>query len=282
MNRTFTRDDYEAAAAAIRERAPGIEPRIGAVLGSGMGSLIEALDEAVIIPYADLPNWPQSTVQGHSGRLHVGTLAGHPIMMMQGRLHFYEGYSMTEVTFPMRVMQAMGVQTLIVTNAAGGLNTAWEIGDLMLIRDHINFIGLAGFNPLYGPNNDDLGPRFLNMTDAYNGELRDLALTIAEEQGVTLRQGVYVGVSGPTFETPAEVRMLRACGADAVGMSTVAEVTVARHAGIRVLGFSGISNIAIDTVDSDAVTDHEEVLEAGKVYAPKLARLIRGILERMK
>jgi purine-nucleoside phosphorylase len=207
---------------------------VGLILGSAESQ--EAAVDADVIPYQQIPGFPESTVEGHIGRLVVGRLAGVPVIIMQGRAHFYEGYSMQEVVFPVRVMQVMGVHTLVVTNAAGGINPAFQAGDLMLITDHINLIGMSGANPLYGPNDPMLGPRFPDMSQAYDPDLRRLAQEAARERAIPLREGVYVGLAGPSFETPADIRFLRIIGADAVGMSTVPEVTVARHGGIRVLG----------------------------------------------
>ncbi len=259
----------------LRERTP-LAPRVAIILGSGLNGLAESVQEPVIVPFGELPYWPVSTVQGHAGRLVLGRLEGQPVFVMQGRVHFYEGYSMAQVTLPVRVMQRLGIETLIVTNAAGGVNPDYAPGDVMLILDHLNFVGMAGFNPLFGPNLDEFGPRFPDMSQAYDRQLRDLARRVASENGILLREGVYVGLSGPSFETPADLRFLRNAGADAVGMSTVPEVTVARHGGMRVLGFSGISNKA--NLDGSTETTHEEVLEAGKLLVPKLETLVRGVL----
>ncbi|MFN2219036.1 MAG: purine-nucleoside phosphorylase, partial [Anaerolineae bacterium] len=203
-------------------------------------------------------------------------------MIMQGRVHFYEGYPMAQVVFPVRVMQVMGIEILIVTNAAGGLNPDFHAGDLMLITDHLNVVGMGGNNPLFGPNDPTLGPRFPDMSQAYDPKLGRLALEVAREHGIPLRQGIYAGLAGPSFETPAEIRFLRTIGADAVGMSTVTEVTVARHGGIRVLGVSGISNVALAEPDEDHETSHEEVLAAGQLMVPRLTALIRGVLARLR
>lgn len=276
----YTHADYAAAVAVIRDRA-AIVPEIGLVLGSGLGPLADQLEQRVAIPYEAIPHWPRSTVPGHSGQLVIGTLAGKTIIAQQGRAHFYEGYTPQQVTFPIRVMKLLGVQTVILTNAAGGLNKAWAVGDIMLIVDHINFVGMAGANPLIGPNDDAFGPRFPNMTDPYDRALRQIARKVADLRGIPLREGVYVGLAGPTFETPAEVRMLRTMGGDAVGMSTVHEVVVARHTGLRVMACSGITNICVDTMDSELTTNHEEVLEAGKVLVPRLTALLMGVLEVM-
>ncbi len=274
----FTVEDIDEVVAAIRQRT-AFTPRIGLILGSGLGSLAEAVEAEAIIPYADLPYWPVSTVQGHAGRLILGTLEGQAVMVMQGRAHFYEGYTMAQVTLPIRVMQRLGVEILIVTNAAGAVNPTYQPGELMLITDHLNLIGMAGQNPLRGPNLDEFGPRFPDMSQAYDRELMALAREVARTEGVPLHEGVYVCLAGPSFETPADLRFLRAVGVDAVGMSTVPEVTVARHGGTRVLGISGISNKA--NLDGNTVTTHEEVLEAGRVIVPRLTTLIRGVLRRL-
>ncbi|GAB4569689.1 MAG: purine nucleoside phosphorylase I, inosine and guanosine-specific [Anaerolineae bacterium] len=281
MKEHFTYEDYVEAAEWIQARCP-LHPQVGLVLGSGLNALAESIEQAVKLPYEEIPHFPVSTVEGHEGRLVLGWLSGHAVMAMQGRTHYYEGYSLQQVTFPIRVMQMMGVKVLIVTNAAGGLNPDFRPGDLMLITDHLNLIGMAGLSPLRGPNDARLGPRFPDMTNAYDPELRKLATEVADAEGIPLRQGVYVCLGGPTFETPADIRFLRLAGADAVGMSTVPEVIVARHGGIRVLGVSGISNVAHDTPSPNAQTSHEEVLAAGAVIAPRLTRLIRGVLSRLE
>ena len=275
---SFTRVDY-ATAADVIHRQTTHHPTIGLILGSGMGNLADAIENANIIPYEDIPLWPRSTAIGHAGRLVIGKLEGKTVMALQGRVHFYEGYSMQEVTFPVRVMQSMGIHTLIVTNAAGGLNPTFLSGDVMLISDHINLAGFSGVNPLVGPNDDELGTRFPDMATPYDRKLRETARQVAAKAGFTLREGVYAALTGPNFETPAEIRMLRAVGADAVGMSTAPEVVVARHADIRVMGVSGISNMAIDSVDSDQKATHEEVLHnINSLVVPKLTTLIRGVI----
>ncbi len=277
---TFTYEAYEEAARYVLERTTH-RPRIAVTLGSGLAPLAEEVETAHIIPYADIPHFPRSTVEGHPGRMVIGTLAGVPVVVMQGRVHFYEGYSLQEVTFYVRVLKLMGVDTLILTNAAGGLNRVFEAGDLMLIEDHINFPGLVGHNPLWGPNDERFGPRFPPMSRAYDRELRQTAYKVAARLNIDVRRGVYVGLGGPSFETPAEVRMLRALGGDAVGMSTVHETIVAVHAGMRVLGISTITNITVDRVDAPEEASHEEVLETGKAVAPRLAALIKGILQEI-
>jgi purine-nucleoside phosphorylase len=231
-----------------------------------------------VISSTELPYWPQSTVQGHTGRLVFGELETKPVMVLQGRVHYYEGYPMDQVVLPVRVMQRLGIKTLIVTNAAGAINPDFIPGDLMLITDHIGLIGMAGLNPLRGPNIDEFGPRFPDMSQPYDRNLGNLARKIAIDQKLDLKEGVYVCLSGPSFESPADLRFLRTIGADAVGMSTVPEVIVARHGGMRVLGISGISNKA--NLDGNTMTTHEEVLNAGTIIVPKLVKLIRELLRR--
>jgi purine-nucleoside phosphorylase len=251
------------------------------VLGSGLGALADEVTGAVRIPYAGIPGFARSTVQGHAGQFVIGNFHGVPVAVMQGRMHFYEGYSAWQVTLPVRVARAMGAAGMIITNAAGGINRSFKTGDVMLITDHINFIGMAGANPLVGPNLDALGPRFPEMTTAYDAHLRDAALRVAQQSGIELRQGVYAGLAGPNFETPAELRFLRAAGTDAVGMSTVNEVLVARHGGMRVLGLSGITNVARLSSDEGEPPTHEEVMQAGRDIAPKMFAIIRGVLASM-
>ncbi|RME90593.1 MAG: purine-nucleoside phosphorylase [Anaerolineae bacterium] len=260
---------------AVRARTDH-RPRVALILGSGLNALAESVRDADVIPFGELPGWPVTTVEGHVGRLVLGDLEGQAVLVMQGRVHYYEGYSMAQVTLPVRVMTRLGVEILIVTNAAGAINPDFEPGDIMLITDHLNLVGMTGLNPLRGPNLDEFGPRFPDMSQAYDRALADLARRVAAEEGVPLREGVYVCLSGPSFETPADLRFLRTAGADAVGMSTVPEVIVARHGGMRVLGLSGISNKA--NLDGSTVTTHEEVLAAGKVIVPKMEKIIRGVL----
>ena len=272
-----TRQHFAEAAAAIRGFS-ALQPEIALVLGSGLNPLAEQIDGAVSVPYADIPHFPVSTIPGHQGRLVIGRLEGRPVIVMQGRAHYYEGYSMQHITMPVRVFRQLGVETLILTNAAGGLNKQYHTGDMMLLTDHINFVGMAGENPLRGPNDPTLGPRFLDMSKTYDRQLRELALAVAAQNDLPLHQGVYVGLAGPTFETPADVRFLRMIGADAVGMSTVPEAIVARHGGMRVMGVSGISNVAIDVIDGEGEASHEEVLEAGALLVPRMTSLVRGVL----
>jgi|UniRef100_A0A7C4KLS1 purine-nucleoside phosphorylase len=275
MREYLTLAEIDQAAQAVRNRLD-IQPRVGLVLGSGLGGLAEKVSNAVAVPYESIPYWPQSTVPGHAGRLVAGSLFGVAVLVQQGRAHFYEGYSMAEVTLPVRVMKRLGIDILILTNAAGAIHPAFEPGDVMLIVDHISLVGMTGFNPLRGPNLDELGPRFPDMSQVYDRALADLARRSAAEEQIVLREGVYCGLSGPSFETPADLRFLRTIGADAVGMSTVPEAIVARHANMRVLGLSGISNKA--NLDGNTLTTHEEVLAAGKIIVPKLERIIERVL----
>ncbi len=273
-------DHYREAAESVRQRIQTV-PSVGLILGSGLGPLVDEIRNAEIIPYQDIPHWPRSTVVGHAGRLVNGDLEGHTVLAMQGRIHFYEGYSMAQVTLPVRVMRLLGIRTLIVTNAAGGLNPDFDAGDVMVIEDHIFPAAMAGFSPLRGPNLGGFGPRFSIHTHSYTPSLRDLARQVAEAQGIPLREGVYVSLSGPAFETPAEVRMLRAWGGDAVGMSTAGEVMVAAHAGMRVLGFSSITNLSLSSTEATDEISHEDVLRLGRQIVPRLASIIRGVLREL-
>lgn len=254
-----------------------IAPQIAIVLGSGLGALADEVQADAIIPFSDIPGFAQSTVSGHAGKLIIGTLAGKKIVIMQGRLHYYEGYPMSDIIFPIRVMHALGAKTFIVTNAAGGLNPDFVPGDIMLITDHIN---VQGNNALIGANLDELGPRFPDMTHTYTPALQKSALNIAAQEDITLQQGVCAAWSGPTFETPAERRYLRIIGGDAVGMSTVPEVTAANHAGMQILGFSVITNVATGGPEQPP-DDHLEVLAMAKIAGEKLVRLVRQILVEM-
>lgn len=276
----FTRQHYVEAANFIRSRTQH-HPTVGLILGSGLNALADEMVDADRLPFGEIPGFAGTTVQGHQGKLVFGNISGQEVVIMQGRAHAYEGHSMQRVTLPVRVMAELGVSTLIVTNAAGGVNASFRAGDLMLIVDHLGFMTMVGGSPLWGPNDDTLGPRFLAMNNAYDKQLRKLALEVARERGIDLKQGVYAGLGGPTFETPAEIRFLRGAGADACGMSTVPEVIVARHMGLRVLGISGISNATIDDPDAEETANHEEVLAAGREMTPKLMALIRGVLERL-
>jgi purine-nucleoside phosphorylase len=263
-------------AVEVIQRQISVKPRVGMILGSGLGPLAEKVEDAVIIPYGDIPAWPVSTVEGHQGRLVIGMLEGQAVLVMQGRAHYYEGYSMPQVGFPVRVMQRLGLEILIVTNAAGAVNPEFEPGEVMLITDHLNLLGMAGESPLRGPNFDQIGPRFPDMGLAYDRELGELARQVAKENDIPMHEGVYVCLAGPSFETPADLRFLKAIGVDAVGMSTVPEVTVARHGGMRALGLSTISNKA--NLDGDTITSHEEVLAAGQIVLPRLTTIVEGVL----
>ncbi|MFD2214161.1 purine-nucleoside phosphorylase [Metabacillus endolithicus] len=252
------------------------QPTIGLILGSGLGVLADEIENPVKIPYNEIPNFPVSTVEGHAGQLVFGSLKGKNVVAMQGRFHFYEGYSLDKVTAPVRVMKELGVQTLIVTNAAGGVNENFQAGDLMLISDHINNMGT---NPLIGPNDSDMGPRFPDMSESYDKQLRELARGIANELHIKLQEGVYVGNTGPSYETPAEVRALRILGGDAVGMSTVPEVIVARHTGLKVLGISCISNMAAGILDQPL--SHDEVIETTEKVRANFLNLVKSIVEKI-
>jgi purine-nucleoside phosphorylase len=269
-------DQVVEAAAVIQSRS-GLKPIAGLILGSGLGDLVAEMRDATAIPYGEIPHFLRSTVAGHVGRLLLGMLEDAPVVVMQGRFHFYEGYALQALTLPVRVMKVLGARTLIVTNAAGGLNPAYHPGDFMLISDHINMPGLAGANPLVGPNDERLGERFPPLARAYDAELRALAHTVAAAwPEITLHEGVYAMVGGPSFETGAELRFLRMIGADAVGMSTASEVVVARHMGMRVLGLSLITNKATG-VETEEV-NHAEVLATADVARPKFVALMRGIV----
>ncbi|OUM96837.1 MAG: purine-nucleoside phosphorylase [Thermobacillus sp. ZCTH02-B1] len=272
---TLTAAHIREAADFIRSRA-ALVPEIALILGSGLGVLADHVEDAAVIPYRDIPHFPLSTVEGHAGELVVGRLAGRNVVIMRGRFHMYEGYGPELTAFPVRVMKALGARTLVVTNAAGGINTSYRPGDLMLITDHLN---LTGRNPLVGPNDDELGPRFPDMSEAYSRRLRAIARETAREQGLELREGVYAGLLGPSYETPAEIRMLRALGADAVGMSTVAEVIAARHCGLDVLGISCISNMAAGILDQPL--SHEEVMETTERVKSRFLALVTGVIPRL-
>lgn len=276
MSKFLTLDDYRQAANYVAAHTR-YRPTVGLILGSGLSPLADEVADADVIPFADVPHFPVSTVLGHTGRLVIGKWAGHQVMVMQGRAHYYEGYTMDKVTLPVRAMQLLGVEILIVTNAAGGINPAFRAGELMLITDHINLIGMTGNNPLRGPNLAEFGPRFPDMSEAYDVELRTLALQVAQKNDILLHQGVYVSLAGPSFETPADLRFLKLAGADAVGMSTAPEVTVARHGGARVLGISIISNV-VQWEPSEEGVSHQEVLEIGQLVVPPLATIIKGVL----
>lgn len=257
-------------------------PRVGLVLGSGLSSLAERLSEPDIIFYRDIPHFPRASVAGHPGRLLFGRLGAKSVCVMQGRAHYYEGYSAFETALPIRVMQLMGAHILFVTNAAGAIRPGLTPGDLMAITDHINLVALAGHNPLRGPNEERFGPRFPDMSGAYDTGLLDLLRQAAREQGIPLQEGVYAMVAGPSFETPAEIRLLHRAGADVVGMSTASEVVVARHGGMRVLGVSVITNVAAGLSEGAATeTSHDHVLQVSRKVAPTLASLLEGVLRRI-
>lgn len=270
---------YDQVVEAVRviQARTSQKPAIALILGSGLGDLVAELRQAVTIPYGEIPHFAHSTVIGHAGRLLTGMLEDVPVVVMQGRLHMYEGYSLQVLTLPVRVMHALGAHTLIVTNAAGGVNAAYRQGDFMLIRDHINMPGLAGASPLVGPNDERFGERFPALAQAYDAGLRALARSVAASwPDITLHEGVYAMVGGPNYETGAELKFLGMIGTDAVGMSTVPEVVVARHMGMRVLGLSLITNAA--TGHEEQEVNHAEVLEAADAAAPKFAALVRGIV----
>jgi purine-nucleoside phosphorylase len=268
-------DRIEAAAAVVR-RTAAPAPQIGIILGTGLGGLADEIAVDASVPYEEIPGFPLSTVESHAGRLLLGRLGGHRVIAMQGRFHRYEGYSLTEVTFPVRVMHALGANVLVVSNACGGMHPLWNPGDLVLLSDHIN---LLGDNPLIGHNDERLGPRFPDMSAPYDPDLRALARSVARELGIPLREGVYVAVPGPNLETRAEYRMLRAMGADVVGMSTVPEVIVAAHAGMRTVGLSIITDQCLP--DALEPTDIARIIETARRAEPSLTRLIAGLVERL-
>ncbi|GHV53858.1 purine nucleoside phosphorylase [Synergistales bacterium] len=261
--------------AAISRRA-ALKPTIGIILGSGLGGIADAVENSVSIPYDEIPYWPRTTAIGHAGRLIIGTLEGAAVVVMQGRVHYYEGYTMNEVTFPVRIMGEMGVTTLVATNASGGVNVDYKPGDLVAVCDHINYMGT---NPLIGPNNDKWGFRFPDMTHAYDREYIESMTGVAAEEKVRMHKGVYIAFSGPSYETPAEIRMARAMGADVVGMSTVPEVIVAKHMGMRVCAISCVSNHAAGVKDEPL--HHEEVLDAMASAADSVTRVIRGFIKKI-
>jgi purine-nucleoside phosphorylase len=269
-------EHVRAAAAAIRAHAGAIAPDVAIVLGTGLGALGEAIAVESAVEYGDIPGFPLSTVESHSGRLLIGTLGGRRVAAMQGRFHRYEGYSLQQVTFPVRVLRELGARTLVVSNACGGMRAEWNAGDVMLIADHIN---LLGDSPLIGPNDDALGPRFPDMSEPYDADLRSLAREVAAAGKITLREGVYAAVAGPNLETRAEYKMLRTMGADVIGMSTVPEVIVAKHAGMRVLGFSIITDMCIPETLEPATLD--KILAMARRAEPNLTALVRGVLERL-
>ena len=275
-------DQTAEAAAFLRARLGARAPRVGIVLGSGLGAAAEAATDAVIVPYSDIPHFPQSTVEGHSGRLICGLLGGVPVVIMQGRVHFYEGYTPLQVTFPMRVLGALGLHAVVLTNAAGGIAEGYHVGQFVLLADHIN---MMGWNPLIGPNEQRFGfrpgtgLRFFDMTEAYSKELRALARETAAEEGFELGEGIYLATPGPSFETPAEIRAFRALGATLVGMSTVPETIVARHMGLEVLGISCVTNLAAGM--SSAKLSHEEVNETGRQVEHRLVGLLKRLAPKI-
>lgn len=251
-------------------------PQVGLILGSGLGILAAEAEKKETIKYSEIPNFPVSTVEGHAGQLVFGELAGKQVVMMQGRFHYYEGYTLDQVVFPVKVMKALGIQSLIVTNAAGGVNTAFKPGDLMLITDHIN---LMGTNPLIGKNDESFGSRFPDMSEAYNKELLAIAEKVAQKENLNFKKGVYAGLTGPSYETPAEIRYLRTIGADAVGMSTVPEVIVANHGGLKVLGISCVTNMAAGVLPQKL--NHDEVMETANRVRDQFITLVKGVLQEM-
>ena len=275
MTSLHSRESIDRAVEEIRQVCD-LVPDASLILGTGLGGLAKEIDCAAQISYSEIPGFPVSTVESHAGRLLLGTLGGRNVVAMQGRFHLYEGYSMQQITFPVRVMRALGADKLVVSNACGGMNPFWSAGDLMLIADHIN---LLGENPLIGPNDESLGPRFPDMSAPFDPELRKIARSVAQDLKITLREGVYVAVTGPNLETPAEYRFLRGIGADVVGMSTVPEVIVAVHGGMRVLGVS----IITDECFPDALepADVERIIATAQKAEPDLTRLVTGVLERM-
>jgi purine-nucleoside phosphorylase len=275
-------DQVAEAAAFLKVRLASLNPRIGIVLGSGLGAVADAVTDPVVVPYAEIPHFPRSTVEGHVGRIVAGLLGGVPVVVMQGRVHFYEGYSPEEVTFPLRVLGALGIRAVVLTCAAGGIAEGYSVGQLVALSDHIN---LMGWNPLIGPNEPRFafrpgaGLRFPDMTEAYSKALRSLAKQAASEEGFALDEGVYLAVSGPSFETPAEIRAFRALGATLVGMSTVPETIVARHMGIEVLGLACVANLAAGM--GATTLSHQEVFAVGRQVEHRLARLLERLAPRI-
>jgi len=275
-------DEVSEAAAFLKSKLGSLSSHIGIVLGSGLGAVADAVTDPVVIPYAQIPHFPQSTVEGHSGRIVAGLLNDVPVVVLQGRVHFYEGYTPQQVTFPMRVLGALGVQAVVLTNAAGGIQKGYRMGQLVALSDHIN---LMGWNPLVGQNEprfavrSGAGLRFFDMTEAYSVALRTLAQEAAKDEGFALAEGVYLAVSGPSYETPAEIRAFRTLGATLVGMSTVPETIVARHMGIEVLGLSCVTNLAAGL--GATPLSHQEVFETGRMVEHRLARLLQRLMPRI-
>ncbi len=268
-------EQIQQSAAEIRKTIGGFEPQIALILGSGLGTLADEISDAMTVEYKDIPHFPASTVAGHAGRLVLGTLEGKRVAAMQGRFHYYEGYSMQQVTFPLYVLHALGCRSLVVTNACGGLNHHFSAGDLMLITDHINILP----NPLIGPNHEELGPRFPDMSAAYDPDYRQLAMEVGEQLDIKLQQGVYLAISGPSYSTPAELRMLIAMGSDTVGMSTIPETIVANYLGMRVLGISCVTDMALP--DHLHPLTHEQVVKIANQTRPKFIKLVRGWLKQV-
>ena len=272
-----TRKTIQEAASCVRQRLEGRQPLVGIVLGSGLGKLAERIEDPLVIPYREVPGFPVSTAIGHKGNFIVGTLGGKPVIAMQGRIHYYEGYTMEQVVLPIRVMISIGIKYLFVSNAAGGTNLGYEVGDLMIIKDQINLLP----NPLIGPNLEEFGPRFPDMTRPYSVDLIRKCEAIAEEEGISLRKGVYVGITGPSYETPAEYRYFRGIGADAVGMSTVPEVIVARHAGVPCFGMSVITDVAHATDEDDYVTDGDHIVAMADKAADKMTLIFQRLIAEL-
>ena len=278
MSKFITIEQIDAATDAIRARTD-IQPEIALILGSGLGELADSVENPTIIPTRELPHWPVSTVPGHKGRLVIGELEGKKVLVLQGRTHYYEGHGMSQIGLPIRVMQRLGIKKLILTNAAGGLRESFFAGDLMIITDHLALLPMAGENPLRGPNLDEFGTRFPDMSAVYDPEYIELTREVGKELDIPMHEGVYVCLSGPTFETPTDCRFLKMVGVDAVGMSTVPEAIVAKHGGMRILGISTITN-KVDPDGTNKAT-HEEVLETGDIIAPKLMKIVRTVVGRM-
>ena len=280
MQMSYQLEDYTAAADYISSKIKRA-PAIGLILGSGLGGVAEQIENSVCIPYQNIPSFPISGAPSHLGCLVIGELQEHTVVAMQGRVHLYEGYSAQEITFPVRVMHLLGVEKLIVTNASGGINQRFAETDFMLIDDHINMLGMCGHDPLRGPNIDSFGPRFNDMSHAYDSQLAQLAIKAAQQEDLVLHRGVYAYVAGPSFETPAEIRMLAMLGADAVGMSTLPEVVVAKHCGMDVLAIASITNVAIQENDSDSETTEEDIWEFLDLIVPRMTRLITSVLDQL-
>jgi len=279
----YTYDQIEAIAKLVQSKSADVRPEIAIICGTGLGGLADLVDSKTEIAYEEIPSFPRSTVQGHAGKLILGRIHKKPVICMKGRFHLYEGYHMAQVTLPVQVMHLLGVKTLIVTNAAGGLNSDYKVGDMMILKDHIFMPGLAGQNPLVGPNDERFGPRFPAMSELYTMHLRELARTAAKELNLTdfIREGVYAMIGGPSFETIAECRMLQAIGADVVGMSTCPEAVVAAHCGMQVFGMSLVTNQCVVDYNDNKAANHEEVLETGKERAHDIQSFVLKIIQLM-